>query len=139
AEEDHSLPLDEVVAKARAGRQETEGGVDDPAELGEREVHAEAVVRAVAEDREVVRVALEVEAVGIGEDTRVAVRAREREHEHLALPDLLAAELEVSQRIAREAGAAAEAVAQDLVHRGRDEAPIGAEARERVGMLEERA
>src|SRR5262249_25217789 len=75
AEEHPPLPLDEIGTVAGAGRQEVEGGLDHPPQLRLRQMDSEAVVRAVPEDHELAGVALEVEAVGIRKDARVAVGA----------------------------------------------------------------
>src|SRR5262249_27159466 len=117
AEEHHPLPLDEIGTVAGAGRQEVEGGLDHPPQLRLRQMDSEAVVRAVPEDHELAGVALEVEAVGIRKDARVAVGAGEGQQQQLALPDLLAVQLEVAHGIARQPEARAEEVAQDLGHR----------------------
>ena len=66
----------------------------DPAlEAGQRRAQAE--VDAVPERQVVVDVALDVEAVGIGEVTLVAVARRGEQHHHVARRDLLPVVLDV--------------------------------------------
>ena len=75
-------------------REAVEHEADRRVRLEPREVHPDADVRALREGEvEPGVLAAHVEAVGVGEDGRVAVRRGERERDELALADLRAAEL----------------------------------------------
>ena len=67
------IPFDLVLEQARAGRQDVEDRLEHEGELGPGHVRPEAIVRAMAEDRETARVPADVEAVGIGKDLGVAM------------------------------------------------------------------
>ena len=125
----------------RVGRARASGTLEQRAErdlaLEPRQRRTQAEVRAEAEREVAVVAARDVEAVGLVEHRRVAVRRADAADHERALPDRHAAELHVLERDAH--GALHRAVeAQHLLDRALQQLGLRAQARELVGVLQER-
>src|SRR5262249_10505204 len=135
--EERRSPLDPVRDEGELA-EPVDQRADRHLSLESGEVGAEAVVRAAAEREVLVRLALDVEAIRLGEDLRIAIRRREHPPDAGVPRDDLAAELDVGVEDARGQDHRP-VVAQALCDRARDERGPGAQLRELVGMPKEGA
>src|SRR5947209_7185114 len=137
AQEDKAIDhFQRHISYLPAPGQAVEHGIERDFRLQARQGSAQAEMDATPEGEVTIGLALNVEAIGIGELSLVAVRRGDTGHDHLLWPNALVAEHRLGGRNARH-GPHRGVIAQGLLDGSRHQRAIRTQALHHLGMLVE--